>query len=43
MIISNFFASLMDAVVKREEEKAAELVKGYVKDQLHSVLNTLSS
>jgi len=36
-----FFASLMDAVVKREEEKAAELVKGYVTDQLHSVLNTL--
>lgn len=36
-----FFASLMDAVIKREEERAGELVKEYVLQQMHEVLRTL--
>ncbi|MFC3149844.1 GntR family transcriptional regulator [Litoribrevibacter euphylliae] len=38
-----FFASLMDAVIKREEDRAGELVKAYVLQQMHEVLSTLDS
>jgi DNA-binding GntR family transcriptional regulator len=38
-----FFASLMDAVVKREADRAGELIQEYVLKQQQDVLNTLQA